>query len=283
MAKLLGNYQNKTHISKREALEGNYSRSVSNLLLVVVFSVINVILLVAQSNSYFLFSAFVPYFIVDFGMLLTGMYPQEYYQEIGDFIACDKSLLYIAIVIAVVIISIYLLSWIFARKKKIGWLYVATVLFVIDTLAMFAITGFSMDSIFDIIFHIWVLYCLVNGIVTYHKIKKLPVEEEDSVNLDTEVEQNQSNVIRMADMQEKSRILLEAETMGYHIVYRRVKKVNELIVNGRVYDEYEATLEYPHSLTAMVDGHKIEAKYNPSSFMYIYFDDNRLVKKFRMF
>ena len=178
MANLFGNNQNSAAVSKREVLQQNYSKSVGNLLLVIIFSAVNIILLVAKSNTYFLFSAFVPYLVADYGMYFTGMYPEEFYEGMGDFVFLDKSLLYIALAISAVIILLYLLSWIFARKRKIGWLYAATVLFVIDTLAMFALSGFSTDSIIDIVFHIWVLYCLINGIVTYYKIKKLPVEEE---------------------------------------------------------------------------------------------------------
>ena len=86
----------------------------------------------------------------------------------------------------------------------------------------------------------------------------------------------------MADMQEKSRILLEASAPGYHIVYRRVKRTNELIVNGRVYDEYEALVELPHTLTATIDGHTVEMEYDASSRMYIFFDGEELAKKLRL-
>ena len=86
----------------------------------------------------------------------------------------------------------------------------------------------------------------------------------------------------MADPDVKSRTLLEAEKSGYHIVYRRVKKTNELVVNGRVYDEYEALVEQPHTLIANVDGHKIEVTYDNLSRMYILFDSEVLVKKMRI-
>ncbi|MEE0946382.1 MAG: hypothetical protein U0M42_06125 [Acutalibacteraceae bacterium] len=177
MAKFFGNNQNTIAVSQKEQLQGNYSKSVGNLLLVIVFTVVNIILLVSNSNTYFLFSAFVPYFIADYGMFFTGKYPEAYYEGMTDFEFVDISFLYVTLAVSAVVIVLYLLSWIFARKGKIGWLYVATVMFVIDTLAMFALTGFSTESIIDIVFHAWVLYCLINGIVTFNKIKKLPDEE----------------------------------------------------------------------------------------------------------
>ena len=42
---------------------------------------------------------------------------------------------------------------------------------------MFALMGFSVDSIIDILFHAWVIFSLISGIVSYNKLKKLPVEE----------------------------------------------------------------------------------------------------------
>ena len=44
-----------------------------------------------------------------------------------------------------------------------------------------------------------------------------------------------SCAIRRAEDSVKSRILLEARTHGYKICYRRVKNVNELVINGYVY------------------------------------------------
>ncbi len=286
MANLFGNKQKFKPTTQRGMLETKYNNSVANLLLVIAFSTINIVLLVASSDIYFLFSAFVPYILADFGMYYTGMYPMEYYYDVSDFEFFDKSFLIVTIVIAVVVILLYLLCWIFARKKKIGWLILAAVLFCIDTVAMFVFNGFAIDSIIDIGFHIWVIYSLIIGIVTYYKMKKLPEEHEVLLVEEPdeylhEITEN-SIVLRMADMQVKARVLLEAEAYGYHIVYRRVKRTNELVVNGRVYDEYEALVEFPHTLTAVVDGHKIEVQYDVSSRMYIFFDGNQLAKKLRL-
>lgn len=51
-----------------------------------------------------------------------------------------------------------------------------------------------------------------------------------------------SAVIRYADTTVKSRILLQANIQEYKICYRRVKSVNELVINGRVYDEKKVSL-----------------------------------------
>ena len=49
-----------------------------------------------------------------------------------------------------------------------------------------------------------------------------------------------SFVLRMADTDVKSRTLIVGEYEGYHIEVRRVKRTNELVIDGKVYDEYEA-------------------------------------------
>ena len=88
--------------------------------------------------------------------------------------------------------------------------------------------------------------------------------------------------IRHADRSTKSRILLEAKVEGYEICYRRVKNVNELVINGLVYDEKKAVIEFPHTLSALVDGHTIEAGLSDDSYSYIMFDEECLTKKQRL-
>lgn len=93
--------------------------------------------------------------------------------------------------------------------------------------------------------------------------------------------QANSPVLRMADESVKCRILLEARAEGYHICYRRVKSVNELVVNGRVYDEKAGVIEFAHKLSAMVDGHRIEAGLDTGGYSFIILDGNLLKHKRR--
>jgi len=88
--------------------------------------------------------------------------------------------------------------------------------------------------------------------------------------------------LRHADMNVKSRILLEAKIERYHIIYRRVKSTNELVINGRVYDEKKGVIEFAHALCASLDGHFFEAGLNSEDFSYISFDGNTLKSKKRL-
>lgn len=289
MAELFSNKFKERTNSKPNNLETKYNNSIANILLVVAFSAVNIVLLLVNADTYFLFSAFIPYFAVDYGMYFCGMYPEEYYYDVPDMVFEDKSLLAVTIAVAVVILLVYLLCWYLAKKKKVGALIFALVFFVIDTVAMLWLTGFSMDSIIDILMHVWVASYLIIAIVTYFKIKKAPAEapcDELAEASERDDEENpadgNSNVLRMAE-DVKCRVFVEADVQGMHIVFRRVKRTNELVINGCVYDEYVALAEFAHTLTAKINGHKIEAIYDGASSVKIFVDSELVAKKMRIF
>ena len=178
MANIFSN-KNTQQLSQRELLTNKYMGARHNILLVVIFTLINIVLMLANSNTYFLFSASIPYYLVDLGMFLCGKYPQEYYVGMGETEFFANSFLVVMIVIAAVILALYLLSWILSKKPRVGWMIFALVLFVLDTLFMLLIMGITADMIVDIVFHAWVVISLTNGIVSYFKLKKLPVEEPE--------------------------------------------------------------------------------------------------------
>ncbi len=88
--------------------------------------------------------------------------------------------------------------------------------------------------------------------------------------------------LRRANMGGKSKILLEKTVEEYKICYRRVGSTNELIVNGVVYDEMKAVVEFEHDLCATVDGHEIHAGFDDASYSYITFDGARVAEKLRL-
>ncbi len=90
------------------------------------------------------------------------------------------------------------------------------------------------------------------------------------------------NPVRRANRSVKVRILLEARVEEYEICYRRVKSVNELVINGVVYDEKKGVIEFAHNLSAVVDGHTIEAGLSDDSYSYIMFDGECLANKQRL-
>lgn len=179
MGFLTKNNEQKAELSQRQILETRFKNARSNLLLVLGFTVINVILLVTNSNSYFLFSAYVPYLLADLGMTLCGLYPQEFYgEELAGMEFLDTSFLTVMLAVAGVILAVYLLCWIFSKNNRRGWLIVALVFFAIDTVLLLLMGGIALDMIVDYVFHGWVIVSLAMGIVAAGKLKNLPEEAE---------------------------------------------------------------------------------------------------------
>ena len=164
-------------LTERQVLENKYASACGNIMLVVAFTVINIVLLLIKADSYFLFSAYVPYAIASLGALLCGMAPAEAYT--GDMAMTEFlpiSFFAVCLVVAVVIIALYLICWLLARKQKTSWITVALVLFGIDTLLMLVLAGFDTTMIMDYVFHAWVVISLIGGISAAKKLKNLPEE-----------------------------------------------------------------------------------------------------------
>lgn len=146
-------------------------------MLVVVFTLINSAMLIFNSGYYFLFSAYIPYYLTGTAMFLCGRFPAEYYTDMADFEFFDQTFFVVAVVISAVIMLLYLLCWLLSKNHRVGWLIFALVMFAADTAAMFVIGGIALDSIIDILFHAWVIYYLGAGIYAHFKLKKLQPEE----------------------------------------------------------------------------------------------------------
>lgn len=278
-------FQPTRQLSERETLERSYNQARVNLLIVVIATVINVVLALASSDTYFLFSATIPYLLVSLSMLFCGCYPPEYYEgELAGIEILPRGVLIAAVIVSAVIIAFYALAYFLSRKGRVGWLIFALVFFGIDTLTLVGNFGISLDMILDYAFHAWIIVILVQGIRNHYRLKALP----EDVPVESEVVESEgfeapetSSPIRIADMSVKSRVLLEAEYNGKQIIYRRVKRINELVIGGYVYDEYEALVERPHTLTAVIDGHVIEAGINEYSRSFIIVDGELIAKKIR--
>ena len=177
---LFSKNNNMQALTQRQQLEGRYNSARGNILLVVGLTVINIILLVTNSNTYFLFSAYFPFLLADFGMLLCGMYPSEVYEgELAGMQFLGKGFLVATLALAAVILGLYLLSWYLSKKPRIGWLIFALVFFCVDTLAMFFIGGFSVESIIDYVIHAWVIVSLAMGVSAYFRLKAIPEDSDE--------------------------------------------------------------------------------------------------------
>lgn len=269
---------NRVNQMSRADIEQKYKTARNNLLLMLILTVVNIVLYVAGSDTMMLFSATVPYFGIVFGMA-TGI----------------PAILAFCICISAAILITYLLCWILS-KNHYGWMIASLVLFIIDTLAMigmYLMIG-EVSGILDVVIHVWVLYYLVIGVRYGKQLKTMPEETENSVE-QTSIEQAytkipegmedmaNSHILRMADTTVKSRILLEADAAGHHICYRRVKRINELVIDGHVYDDVEMLVEGAHALNARLDGHVFQAGFDGVAHSYIRVDGVQVARKLRWY
>ena len=91
-----------------------------------------------------------------------------------------------------------------------------------------------------------------------------------------------SPVLRAADLSARARVFISADVNGHHVIYRRVKRTNELVIDGNVYDEYTAAIEKPHYLAATLGGHVIAAGCDGAR-SYICLDGEIVAKKLRWY
>lgn len=282
--------------SQHKGLHNTYNSARGNILLIAIVSFVNILLLVNNGSTYFLFSASIPYILTDLGMLLCEMYPPEAYLEFDGFVPLEKPFFIIMLVISILVIAFYVLCYIFSNKRRVGWLIAALVAYALDTVVMLIYYEFHPEMIIEILLHGWIIVLLSLGIWAYCKMKKLPedIPVEDTTTDKENTEGAASNEstgkiitnstpLRPADTDEKARVLLEADAYGHKIIYRRIKRTNELVIDGSVYSEYIALLEYPHMLTANIDGHTFAAGFDATSHSFILVDGNTVKMKARRY
>ena len=152
-------------MNKNQSLEQKYNSTRVNLLLIVILTAVNIVLYFTGSETMMLFSASGPYYAVIFGSAM----PLPILS-----IPCYA--------VAGICLLVYLLSWIFSKKRS-GWLVVALVFFVLDTIAMLGLYIWAQDfsGILDIALHAYILYSLFVGVSTGKQLKNLPPEENVAV------------------------------------------------------------------------------------------------------
>jgi len=132
-----------------------------NLLLVIAFTAINVILTAFNASVYFLFSATAPLFLFELG------------RELAKDLQSDAFLMG-GIAVAAGIIILYSICWFFAKRLP-AFILVALIIFSLDSLMLIWLvlaSGFEVSYFFDIIFHGWVLFCLISGVSAWSKLHR---------------------------------------------------------------------------------------------------------------
>ena len=163
--------------STRETALQHYRNARGNLLLAVIFTVVNCILALTGSGTYFLFSCTIPYAMINEGLFYCGMLftPEEYmeYWGVSELDFLPREFLYILAGIAIAVVLVYV-AFFFLSKKQAGWMIAATAFFGIDFLFLLVWYGIDLSMALDYLFHVWVMFILIRGLVGFYKAKKIP-------------------------------------------------------------------------------------------------------------
>lgn len=169
--KFKANVPSPVHMSPREELQRKYNSSRAELLVVLIFTVVN-LFAVAFADRYFLFAATIPMLLPLFSAGITA--DPELMTEMGLMAEDATVLLIVGLVVGLILTLPYLFCWIFS-KKRVGWMVAALVFFGIDCL--FLLVTFDRSRIPDILIHAWVMFYLITGVINGFKLKKMPEEE----------------------------------------------------------------------------------------------------------
>lgn len=147
----------------------NLNVSRYNILIVIALTMVNIVLLLVGSDSYFLFSASVPYYVV------------------GVVQAVSPIATVLATVFAVAVLASYFLCFLFA-KKHMGWLIAALALFAADTLfylyllVFLYLPNFSeetlISTLIELVMHFYALYYFIAAVIAACRIKKAAISSE---------------------------------------------------------------------------------------------------------
>ena len=161
--KFKANVQNTAPMSPREEVEMKYKRSRYNLLLVAIVSIVNLFYM-AFGERYFLFSARLPSILVELTLVTA---PEEVTVAFAELL--------VPIVVGVILSIPYLLCLFFSKKRP-GWMVAALVFFGLDCIYLLTMY-YLTDVIPDILFHAWVMFYLITGVINGFKLKKMPEDE----------------------------------------------------------------------------------------------------------
>lgn len=162
---------------QKAALYSKFQAARVNLLLMVGFSLVNIISLLVGGKGYLLFCSSFSYIAVDLGMTMCGFKPEEFYKELGSAPVFEKSFIAVFIIIALLVLTLYLICWIFSKKRGSVWLKIALALVSADTMGMFLMGNLS-TILFDAVFHIWFIISLFAAISAYDKLRAMPKEDD---------------------------------------------------------------------------------------------------------
>jgi hypothetical protein len=149
-------------MDSRDNLQRNISRGRSSLLILLVMTLVNIGMILLDSDTYFVCSISIPYLLCYLGKL-------DFMMEF-DFSAC--------LAVSLVVLGVFFAIWMLSKKRP-GLLYAALILFIADTLMLlnFSLRAEALaENAVDLLFHAWALWELFQGARCGSKLEQLPEE-----------------------------------------------------------------------------------------------------------
>lgn len=155
--------QNNGNVVQVRELTGVYVKARTNLLIMTLLSLVNVVLIIIQSSITFAFSAYAPTVFVVFGAEFEAVGVQG-----GQIIGS---------ILALVAVGLYGLCYFMSKKSNV-WVMIALILFSADALLLLlfvvmALPYFEPYTFVNIAFIGYIMYHLVKGTISGNKLKKL--------------------------------------------------------------------------------------------------------------
>jgi hypothetical protein len=148
-----------------------FEKSRNNLLLVIAFTVINLVLIYFEANVNFLFSATVPQFVFNVAKVVADNTDMNIFLIIG-------------LVIAFLAVLAYFIFWLLARRARV-LILAALIFFCIDSILLIYLVinndDFNFSVLMEIAFHVWILYYLFTGVKAWNKLRGVSTEVYDTL------------------------------------------------------------------------------------------------------
>ena len=262
-----------------------------SLLITTVFGALNtVFLLIENAVFYSAFGCSFPYGVMWDGLFWTGkLYSSADYLAYFGLTSADMlhpDYLFVLGALALLAVGALVACWVLS-KRYVGALIAGTALMVLDTGALLWFFDVSATYLTEYVMRVLLLTVLILGIVAHYRLQFIewmgespttaPIRDAEGV-----AQRPNTPVLHAADYAAKSKIIMIYDIEGYTVCYRRVGRINELIINKMVYDTVDSgAFDQPHELYACVDGHEFAVGTGADAQAYICFDGAVVRKRAR--
>jgi hypothetical protein len=171
-------------VSPRFMLENKARYAGSNILILAIVTLICILIPTFGGDMYFPYCFYLPYFITVYCALLTGRFPPEFYQGLEGWEGTEflpQSIFVVGLIISILMVAVIALVFVLSLKNKKKGVFIAAILYSIDTALMVLLAGIDLTMILDYALHAFGLFYLWSGYSAILKLEKMPPEEPVAV------------------------------------------------------------------------------------------------------